>query len=52
MFAGCTSLTEIVNSDKIKWVGERCFENCPITGTLDLSGCTGTSGRNSGEWIP
>lgn len=51
-FAGCTSLTEIVNSDKIKWVGDRCFENCPIAGTLDLSGCTGTSGRNNGQYTP
>lgn len=51
-FGGCTSLTEIVNTDKIKWIGIDCFNNCPISGTLDLSGCDGNSGRNSGSDLP
>jgi hypothetical protein len=47
-FGGCTSLTEIVNTDKIKWVGFECFDNCPISGTLNLSGCDGASARSTG----
>lgn len=51
-FYGCTDLTEIVNSDKIKYIGRAWAAGTALTGTLDLSGCIGIYPRNNGSEIP
>ena len=52
-FSNCTSLSEIVNSDKIAYIGHWCFHNLQsLYGTLDLSGLIGYGQRTSNQYPP
>lgn len=36
VFQDCTSLTSIGNTNKINYIGTRCFQNCDLSGTVSF----------------
>lgn len=40
VFQDCTSLTSIGNTNKITYIGSRCFQNCGLSGTVSFSNIT------------
>lgn len=40
VFQNCTSLTSIGNTNKLTYIGSRCFQNCGLSGTVSLPNVT------------
>lgn len=40
VFQDCTSLTSIGNTNKINYIGTRCFQNCRLSGTVSFPNVT------------